>query len=98
MDAVPVCEGKRGTRHLKRFSLSLLVDAHSRPVDCSSSSPGALIVHLPDGWTLIGVDPKRKKELTILYCSCHFSRSSSSRAVVRAQWIFGRQHDMSACR
>src|ERR1700733_7444067 len=27
MDAVPVCDGQRGTGHLKRFSLFLLVDA-----------------------------------------------------------------------
>ena len=27
MDAVPVCDGERGTGHLKRFFLFLLVDA-----------------------------------------------------------------------
>jgi hypothetical protein len=27
MDAVPVCDGQRGTGHLKRFFLFLLVDA-----------------------------------------------------------------------
>jgi putative oxidoreductase len=50
---------------------------------------GALIVHLPDGWTLNWLDQKREKELSILYCSCHSSWSSSSREVVRYRWIFG---------
>jgi hypothetical protein len=50
---------------------------------------GALIVHLPDGWTLNWFGSKREKESSILYCSCHSSWSSSSREVVRYQWIIG---------
>jgi len=43
----------------------------------------ALIVHLPDGWTLNWFGSKKGEGIEYLYCSCHFSWSSSSRAVVR---------------
>jgi putative oxidoreductase len=46
---------------------------------------GALIVHLPEGWTLNWFGSKKGEGIEYFDCSCHFSWSSSSREAVRYQ-------------